>query len=592
MTTGAAPIRACPGSPSPSSFRPPNPISLGGGRAKKTPPGRNLGGASFGGELFAPVRVAAQTPFVGVSLVEFDGPPEPDVELDTSLLDIGSGDDEEVTHYLAICGGGGDAGAFRGFTIVQMPSLVGHDVVGAQMGADHATTQRIPKPAEGSELQVQLTAASEAKERALRELAERDIALNKAHLEIGRLTGDSSVELNRARTQVGELRDQVAMLEEQLELTSVGLARDADDDEESSTADEWPPSPVEPDTAEPYVTKPTVPSLSQQVVEAMAAHAHKVKELDDAIEERQAYIDELRDQLGREKERTSELESRRAAADKRVEDMRAELNDWRSRASVAAGEVLRLRSGQVGNAPAPVEDSAEYAERIAALEQERDEARAKLSKATDNWKAAEAKSDDIWRKVGELQSQLTAQRESSQEAAKKARSQHQVALAKSMEDSSKKLITAQDQLIKAERQRDQLDAQVTELQAQLASSGDGAASGDGVAMSEVTSLRVAVSQLEDELAGSRTLLRTLESGLQKLIDARPAGLPTSDLALQLGIRDAELTLMNVGLASLQQRLKGMAGQVERARQAMDGQDPAEMLAIVDELAQALAKAAE
>jgi len=540
--------------------------------------------------LFSPVRIAAQSPFIGVSLVEFDGPPDPDVELETSLLDVTSADDEEVTHYLAICGGEADADALRGFTIVQLPSLLGHDILAAQMGTDGAPTQRVVASADGeSALRAQLTAAGDARDRALRQLAEAEIELNKAQVEIARVAGDASLEVSQARTQVGELLDKIAMLEEQLELSSIGADPDEDsEEEESNTADEWPPPPVEPVAGE-FKTGPTVPTVSGQVIAAMAVHAERVSDLELSLEERQAYIDELRDQLAREKDASSELSERAAAAETRVEDMRAELNDWRSRASKSAGEVLRLRnSGAAGEPEEPV-DSAQSANALAALEQERDEAVAKLSRATENWKSAEAKSDEVWRKVGELQNQLEAHRETSQDAAKKARSQHQIALAKAMEDASKRLITVQDQLLKAERQRDQFKAQVDELQSQLATPDEGAS--EAVAMSELTSLRVAVSQLEEELAGSRTLLRTLEAGVKKLVAARPAGLPASDLALQLGIRDAELTLMNVGIASLQQRLKSMASQVDRARKDMDGQEPAEMLAIVSKLAEALANGA-
>ncbi|HEU5054921.1 MAG TPA: class I SAM-dependent methyltransferase, partial [Kofleriaceae bacterium] len=69
------------------------------------------GGASFYEfrdrleRLFSPVRMIAQTPFVGFSLIEYaDDAGSPGIELDTSLLELAGGE-AEPSEYVAVCGG-------------------------------------------------------------------------------------------------------------------------------------------------------------------------------------------------------------------------------------------------------------------------------------------------------------------------------------------------------------------------------------------------------------------------------------------------------------------------------------------------------
>jgi ubiquinone/menaquinone biosynthesis C-methylase UbiE len=69
------------------------------------------GGASFYEfrdrleRLFSPVRMIAQTPFVGFSLIEYaDDGGSPGIELDTSLCELAGGE-AEASDYVAVCGG-------------------------------------------------------------------------------------------------------------------------------------------------------------------------------------------------------------------------------------------------------------------------------------------------------------------------------------------------------------------------------------------------------------------------------------------------------------------------------------------------------
>src|SRR5690606_16388283 len=87
------------------------------------------GGASFYElrdrleRLFPPVRMIAQAPVVGFSLVEYgDEADAPRVELDTSLLELAGGE-PEPSDYVAVCGG--PAAAPRGMVVVQLPDREG-----------------------------------------------------------------------------------------------------------------------------------------------------------------------------------------------------------------------------------------------------------------------------------------------------------------------------------------------------------------------------------------------------------------------------------------------------------------------------------
>ncbi len=113
--------------------------------------------------------------------------------------------------------------------------------------------------------------------------------------------------------------------------------------------------------------------------------------------------------------------------------------------------------------------------RVAELEGELKEGAARLTeksaafdKATARWKEAEQKTDELWRKVGELQKDAVAQREQGVETARIQRQAGQVALTRAVDEASKKLVSVQDNLARTERQRKELEAEVVPLRAQVA----------------------------------------------------------------------------------------------------------------------------
>ncbi|HTM20711.1 MAG TPA: methyltransferase domain-containing protein, partial [Kofleriaceae bacterium] len=227
--------------------------------------------------LFAPVRVAAQSPFAGVAVCEYGGDDAPAVALDRSLVEPGQ--EAEVSHYVAICGGGA-AAAPRGYTVIEVPG--------------------------------------------------------------------------------GEAAVPAAVREFDLPTDSRGA------------------------------------TVSGQIGAALAEHARQASDRETALAEAREYADELRDELERERLRMAALEYRAAEAGETAEELRRELVGERSRRAVVEGEMIRLSQSVAGDGPGAARS----------LAAELAEARRRLDKATDNWKQAERKNDEVWRRVGELQTQL------------------------------------------------------------------------------------------------------------------------------------------------------------------------------------------
>ena len=307
--------------------------------------------------VFAPVRMVAQTPFVAMSLVEYGDVDEGDVVLDTSLVEWSRTTSDEVVDYLAICGGRSDAA--RGFTVVQLPTKTGADVV------------------------------------------------------------------SRTVNGLGE------------------------------TAGGRPAAPV-----------------STQIGEALNAHAQLTRELERALAEQKAYNDELREELEQTLERADTAERARKRLAGKLAGVQEELKTWRSRASIAEGEVLRgqLARGEAGEAGEPAAGSPEGKAAAAKVEggeaqgEELAELRQKLERVTQNWREAEAKNDTVWRRVGELQNELEHHREQAVARSAQARRAAQLSMAKAMEGASAKLVGIQDQLLRCEKRCEGLEGELREVQ--------------------------------------------------------------------------------------------------------------------------------
>jgi SAM-dependent methyltransferase/predicted nucleic acid-binding Zn-ribbon protein len=464
--------------------------------------------------LFAPVRLVAQSALAAATLVEYaDDDDEPEIELDTTLVEL-SRADVEVDAYVAVCGGAADRPA-RGYTIVQVPPAWSAPAAPARAEPDEAAERGLD---------------------ALR--AELDQALR---------------ERMRAESDAERLRWQLE------------------------------------DAAESQGGAAQEPSLTELLSEAMTGHAERVAALEEALEESQAYVDELRDELERARAESAEAAERRRAAEARVAEAEAEVAGWRTRAALAEGEALRLTSARAdASADAPAVSG-----RVAELERELEATRRQLERTTDNWRQAEAKSDEVWRKVGELSTELEQHREEAVVRAAAQRQASQLAVTRAMEESSKKLVSVKDDLVRTERERARLEielgavsARCAELEEALARAGDGPREGNGgaTAPADLWAVREALAALERDVAGERALLRELEEGLGQLVAARrpPEGYggeaSAAALSFELGLKDAELTLMSVGLSSLQARLRGVIADLEGQRAHATDDDTAALIA--------------
>ena len=638
--------------------------------------------------LFAPVRMVAEAPFVATSLVEYgeeDG--ELDVELDNSLLELDRIADFDVWGYIAICGGYDDL--VRGFALVQLPGPAGMEVLSLTSAG-----QRERLSAKAVESSAAQTVDSE-------QVAQLRRQLDEAQQEVGQITGSAAVAIEQARRDSEALRKRVLQLE-----ADIARREESEQVEEGQKTAELPRSfsantsaataaPSESDTSRDWDESPTGsvqgsqpssdPALSAEqqaaerdqtvaalVSEALSAHAAEQASLQATLSERQAYVEELRDDLNMALREAAQARSRCEQCKDDLAKSKAELAEWRTKGSIAEGEVLKL-SAQLEQQTANVSTQSEGA--IRQLQRDLDEAREQVDRVTTNWKQAEAKSDDVWRRVGELQSELEQSREDSVARSAEQRQQSQLELARAREEGSKKLVTAQDKLIRSEREIDELkklqDAgaeRVTNLEHELQTfaqerqeleraleqermrvceleekvstlteaateheetlqaaqsqlqkaharaaeleraldlaekqvsvAGDVGAGGSRVdrAVERLTTLRGQADIMESELASSRHLIRELEEGLAQLKEtddshAEPAGdsaqARVRQLAIELGLKDAELTLMNLGVSTLQQRLSYVVELVQRTRDTIRGEPEIDVRAMVDQLAHSL-----
>lgn len=226
--------------------------------------------------------------------------------------------------------------------------------------------------------------------------------------------------------------------------------------------------------------------------------------------------------------------------------------DARQAVAEPAAEPVRPAPAPAAVAPADVALAAELAE-----------TRRKLDRVTDNWKQAEAKNDDVWRRVGELQTELGQLREQTMESARRQRQQAQVDLARALEKSSVDLLTAQERQARAERETAELRRDRERLVGLL-------------------------PRLEQELVEARAVVVQLEAAVVDLHDKASAGGGADrSLALELGVREAELAFLGIGLSSLQARVREAAAQVSDVRRAMQGRGPDEVLALIGRIEQTL-----
>ena len=312
------------------------------------------GGASFYEfrerleRLFAPVRMVAHGPFVGFSLVEFGGAQAADevvleTQLDTSLMELAGGE-PEATEYVAVCGGA--PAPARGFTVVQVPE---HNGIAAVASA--ASTRPDAAPAE--------TASDPLHLQELRSLLDSAIA-DRARAQAQ--ADQMRTEADGLRAQVEELRADAGELRERLAAAA--------------------------DLAE---SRPAAgPSPSEQIAEALAAHRDAVRSLEIAVEEGEAYAEELRADLEQAAAQAESEAAGRQRAEARAERVDAELREWRTRASTAEGKLLRLANQAEPVAAPAIEPPDGRADNRVERGRVR-ELEAELARAQRSWQEAEAR---------------------------------------------------------------------------------------------------------------------------------------------------------------------------------------------------------
>jgi hypothetical protein len=566
---------------------------------------------------FAPVRMGAQAPVFAVSLVEYAGEEAPDaeIELDTTLTDA---DDADVTGYLAVCGGTNHD--LRGYAIVQLPSTDGIEALRSVLdpsGTSLETESRLARAAERiAELEraIERRAVEQTSDRPLRRQLEYVLAekhqleaevqglrrqLDSAQLEIGRVAGETALEMNRVRTDARVMQARMLELEGEL------------------------------------ATRADSGASSEQIDRALASHAEAMADMEGVVSERDAFIVELREELEVARSARSDAVSKSRLLEVKLDEVKAELGESRSAAATAEGTILRLRNEGAGDGPLTDERVSELEGELEQTITAMEEVQARLDKATTNWREAEAKNDEVWRRVGELQTELENQREKAIAKSAEQRREGKREMAQAMEGSSGKLVGVKNQLLKVETERDALTARSAELETALdeaetaraelegalaeaeaqlfdaeptyaaghaplptRGANGGAATDDESALSaaHLAALRAVIASLESEVATQRELLGKIQSGLAELVDVSvaeydedSARAKLDEMSMELGIKDAEVTLFDVGVKSLQSRVRDIVDDVTRSRTAMEGHPADEIMRQMDGLVDRLSR---
>jgi SAM-dependent methyltransferase len=504
--------------------------------------GSAAGGASFYEfrdrleRFFAPVRMVAQAPFIGFSLVEYgsgagaiDDPL--DTHLDTSLLEL-TGGEPEACDYVAVCGGA--PGRARGYAVIQVPERDGLDAAATAVGARATERPAEPDPAEigtspgpGArdallvhELRLRLETAIADRAHALTEADEfrAQAADHRTQADAERERArDLAAQLDDLRIHTDEMRQHLAELADRAEAPSEG------------------------------------PSPSEQIAEALAAHRDAVRSLEIAVEEGEAYAEELRADLEQVANQAETEQRARRRAEARAERLEGELREWRTRASTAEGKLLRLSraAGNGQSAPpvsAPVRiESPDSSVRLAQLEAELARARRDATDA-----AAE---------VEALRAEAIEQRERTGNGGAAA-----------------------------------LPAPAPTVPAPAASAPPPANTA-AIAASFGRDVARRLVQLELAVESSKSLIHQVETGLVDLDKqvARDAAerAPSAwaahrdqqlrELAAELGIKDAEIMILHIGVSALRARMRELVGAVRGAAGDARGRPATESAQLLEQL---------
>ena len=447
------------------------------------------------GARFGAVRMIGMAPFCGLSLVEFaeaQGDP-PDLELDGSLAE-GTG---EIVDYVVIAGAPPEPP--RGFLLVQIPPVDGladlkqalGDVAVAGGGGDDELRRKLMRTVEertkleaenltmrrrvvDAENEVGRISAQASQEiatarstggrnerrggqarsgsgearRALPDEGQGPLLVRAGDLEAALARAEAEDRLAQAKGEVAALRSKAADragLEADLAARARQIAKLEGELEDAKKELAAPPAMSQGGTATPAL-----------LYAAGVRHEEAMRTLAAELEERDAFVDELRAELEASKHETKLASRVIERKDADLERTERQLADARTRAARAEGELLRLRrdGGHAIPVTTPVvtPDPTTQA-RLAEAEGEATQVRA-------NWRAAEAKNDELWKKIGELTKELEAIRERSVETARQQRQGAQLALTRAMDEAGKKMVSAKEEGARAEKERKALEDEV------------------------------------------------------------------------------------------------------------------------------------
>lgn len=240
-------------------------------------------------------------------------------------------------------------------------------------------------------------------------------------------------------------------------------------------------------------------SVSEQISKALEVHTQKLQEMEKALEEGRAYQEELEENARQAELKVAEVEESAAAVEAQKKSLGEELADWRTKASIAEGLVLRHESGEV------------HTELLAELE----ELRAKVG-------GGNSGSDE---KIKALEAELFERRR------------------------------VEEQLTSEAEEVGTLRERIAELEEKLSSAASESPRGFDQVESNLSTATSLLDHLENGLTEIRE--RSAEQGEEKAPSAwatqREQAL--SQMASELGMKDAEITLLNAGVAALQKRLE-------------------------------------
>jgi SAM-dependent methyltransferase/predicted nucleic acid-binding Zn-ribbon protein len=559
------------------------------------------GGASFFelqdrlGAQFAPVRMVALSPFVGMSLAEYGDAPVDDqaIDLDTTLAGLSAHPDDDVTDYVAVCGPSVD---LRGrFTVVQVPSVAGASAVAEALG--------VAKPASPAEVAAPPRAGSreldDARARLRDAVDERDRLAKRiedAQQETGRVAAEAGIELSKARSDLAAMRTRVLELEATIasqaatsqlpaavrEAVGTALADEFDGGQLTvqDRIEEVLDSQVEAELEEEVAAGTDgAPSVSEMIAEALESHAQDMADLEAIIDERSAYADELREEREQAVAEAERLTAAFAALEQRIQERERALLDWRTRAARAEGELLAR------DMAAP-DDTAVRALRasLAAAQTEAAGLREQLEERTDEL-AGERElaltyhdsADDTKRKLADAAAELAA--------AEAARADADTARA-----------VAEEQLEAAAEKLSDIRRELAMAHTELGLARSGGRGGGDSAVTPETSARV--RKLESDLAEARKQLAIAHTELSLAQKRGGGGLAEAIAGAGARAVVAELENARREIEQLRaqldrvprQKTNGRDEQIRRilneiasAREEMSGRSAAEILALMDDL---------